>query len=443
MSLLKPFRPVIPVANNDTSTYYVSLQPVVSGKSTSKFVSSKLTFKSSTNEFLLNNSTIGVKTITSTTKPTNPNLGDIWYDTSTDIQFQYIFDGKSYIWVDISSTTFGGIPDRPFWPIPPQPPLGTIKYLIVGGGGGGGGPVQGTTSSSGGGGGGVVTGCLAICRNSTYNIFVGRGGAGGAKTTCPQPNAPGFAGVASNISGSTITTVTALGGGGGASGNYPGVSFAYNQPECGGSGGGGYGFGTPGTNARAFGSPNYNVAGTQGYPGGSQAAGQDILTGGAGGGGAGGTGGNGYVRNLTAPPFGGNGTGGGGIGYTWPFTANTYAGGGGGGSYPPTAPGGAANYGLGGPGGGGRGGGCPIRLSPGTLNSGGGGGGGGAPNEPTSFGGTGGNGIVVLGIPNVIYPRVSAPGGFVTTPPGAPGMTVLTFTSPGLTTNGTFTLTTS
>jgi hypothetical protein len=41
--------------------------------------------------------------ITSTTTPTNPIIGDQWYDSSTDIVYEYINDGTNNIWVDISS----------------------------------------------------------------------------------------------------------------------------------------------------------------------------------------------------------------------------------------------------------------------------------------------------------------------------------------------------
>jgi len=41
----------------------------------------------------------------SATAPASPNVGDQWYDTSTDTLFQYINDGDSNQWVDISSPT--------------------------------------------------------------------------------------------------------------------------------------------------------------------------------------------------------------------------------------------------------------------------------------------------------------------------------------------------
>ena len=41
--------------------------------------------------------------VSSGTSPDNPQLGDQWYDTDTDVIYQYIFDGESFAWVDIST----------------------------------------------------------------------------------------------------------------------------------------------------------------------------------------------------------------------------------------------------------------------------------------------------------------------------------------------------
>ncbi len=115
MSLLKPFRSVIPVANNDTSTYYVSMQPVACGTTSAKFVSANLTFQPSTQTLAVNKSPLiysNTRSIfnltTSPTPPLNPKVGDLWYDTSTDIEFEYIFDGVNLYWVDISSPVIPG-----------------------------------------------------------------------------------------------------------------------------------------------------------------------------------------------------------------------------------------------------------------------------------------------------------------------------------------------
>jgi len=41
--------------------------------------------------------------VSASTKPSNPSLGDSWYNTTTDKTYQYIYDGSTYNWVDISS----------------------------------------------------------------------------------------------------------------------------------------------------------------------------------------------------------------------------------------------------------------------------------------------------------------------------------------------------
>ena len=80
------------------------------------------------NSAVLNNETVGGNlTVTgnivgggvrstsslSSSPPTNPTVGDIWYQTNTDIRYRYTFDGTSRYWVDDSSfvtgaTYFGG-----------------------------------------------------------------------------------------------------------------------------------------------------------------------------------------------------------------------------------------------------------------------------------------------------------------------------------------------
>lgn len=39
---------------------------------------------------------------TGTTPPTGPTVGQMWYDTASDIVFQYFYDGDSYQWVEVS-----------------------------------------------------------------------------------------------------------------------------------------------------------------------------------------------------------------------------------------------------------------------------------------------------------------------------------------------------
>ncbi len=55
----------------------------------------------------------------SATGPSDPARGDHWYDTNEDILYEYIFDGTSAYWIDISSglvsgTTTTVLPFHPF-----------------------------------------------------------------------------------------------------------------------------------------------------------------------------------------------------------------------------------------------------------------------------------------------------------------------------------------
>jgi len=284
-----------------------------------------------------------------------------------------------------------------------------IQYLAVGGGGGGG-------WRGGGGGGGIATGNTTVRCGLSLSITVGGGGSGVANYNNICRPANGAAGVGTNgnnssISGPAIsTTITAQGGGfGGATGS---CGTNVGPGGCGGSGGGA---GTAiGTSTQPSQNPGIANLTNYGNPGGL----------GEGGGGATGVG-------TTA----------GGAGYTWPFTGNIYAGGGGKGGYAGSGAGasGPGGGGAGNPGGGGT---APA----GTPGLGGGGGGAGTnfcsrPRQQ-SYGGPGGSGTVILAVPNIAYPTIVAPGAAVSTPPAAPGYTVLTYTAPTPGTPATFTFTT-
>jgi len=183
-------------------------------------------------------------------------------------------------------------------------------------------------------------------------------------------SSPNLVGNGSNGSQSSFDTVTANGGGGGG---YAGpVGGQGNAGNPGASGGGG-GRGQPGGSATNFPGPL-----AQGFPGGPGVPANF----GAGGGGAGGVGSPGATN--PAP---------GGIGLSNSITGSPVV------------------YATGGPGG------------PGSAGGNGTGDGGSAFNP-------GGPGAVILSIPTPNYPG-SAPGATVTTPPAAPGKTILTFTSSG------------
>ena len=284
-----------------------------------------------------------------------------------------------------------------------QTPVGyTIDYLTVAGGGGG-----SDNYGGGGGAGGFISSSQTFFTGFTYTITVGAGAASTTYNPAPGTGYLSFKGSNTSIVGtqSPALSIVAFGGGAGIGGG--GGNYNPAQPAGGSGGGGGYPQQAGGI---AIGSPGIGVAGTQGYPGANY---QGVFNGGGGGGAS----------------QAGQGQDG-GSGQIWSFNNNRYAGGGGGGGAAPPGQWG----GSGGLGGGGTGK-NQNNLGPGQnageVNTGGGGGGGANFFSSPSIPGAGGSGVVLLAVPNAQYPGVSAPGATVTTPPAAPGRTVLTYTSSG------------
>ena len=122
--------------------------------------------------------------------------------------------------------------------VDPNPDYATIDLLVVGGGGSGSGSIQNYWAGAGGGGGGVVevTDYPVSTSPGSYPITVGPGG--NATAGSPYPTAQAGSGsdtVFTNPSGPL--TITAKGGGGGG-GSGPGVPFAAQRGDEGGSAGG-------------------------------------------------------------------------------------------------------------------------------------------------------------------------------------------------------------
>jgi hypothetical protein len=354
------------------------------------------------------NSDSSITYANTTILPTGFNLlangyyyGNVFVGTETT----YSFDVKATDVENQDATRTFSLTVKSYYP---------IEYLVVAGGGGGGGTGAAGYQGGGGGAGGLYVSTLNVVKGAGYTITVGSGGAGGAARPSPtQAGLRGANGANSIISGySGYTSAVIIPGGGGGGGGGPGGNPAID----GGSGGGGGNAGSPppapgNPSGLATGSPGFGIAGTYGYPGG----GPNNLGHLSGGGGAGGAG-------VGTPDVARAG----GPGYTWPYTGNSYAGGGNAGNYPSPGSGGGG-------GGGGTAGNPPRTGGDGTINSGGGGGGGGwpAPGSPyAAAGGQGGSGVVILAVPTPNYPG-SVPGATVTTPPAAPGKTILTFNSPG------------
>lgn len=52
---------------------------------------------------------LGTKYVAAASAPSNPNLGDQWYNTGTDALYEYISDGTTSYWVDMSSEGAGNL----------------------------------------------------------------------------------------------------------------------------------------------------------------------------------------------------------------------------------------------------------------------------------------------------------------------------------------------
>ena len=258
-----------------------------------------------------------------------------------------------------------------------------VQYLVVAGGAGG-----GWSRGGGGGAGGLLTGTMTLTSGTTYTITVGAGGPGGTAIASTTQN-----GSNSSIS---FNSITAIGGGYGASSNGP-------AGGAGGSGGGG-----------ASGGSGPGGSGTVGQ-GNSGGAGSATL--GAAAGGGGGANGVGSVGGTNA------GAGGSGSASSITGSSVTYAGGGGGGADQATGTGGA-----GGSGGGGTGGSTNGSNTAGTANTGGGGGAGGRGGGSEWNGAAGGSGIVILSIATASYTGVTTGSPTVTT---SGSNTIIKFTASG------------
>jgi hypothetical protein len=193
----------------------------------------------------------------------------------------------------------------------------SVEYLIVAGGGGGGGDRVG----GGGGAGGLLTGFTPPSTGS-FNCIVGNGGS---------------AGIGNNVGGngqnSSIFSLTAIGGGGGAWGNSDGAQRA----ATGGSGGGGADGPSNGYNPGASGTSGQGNSGGRGY---HQSG---VQTNGGGGGGYSSAGTDGSTTSSGAAGYGGNG-----FLSSISGTSVIYSAGGGGGAWSGLSIGFGGNSGVGG-----------------------------------------------------------------------------------------------
>ena len=288
---------------------------------------------------------------TANLRPSNPQTGSLFVETSSSGSNLLVYNGQSG-----SGWEIAGIQTEPKLYTPP--PNGDIEYLVIAGGGSGGGGAAGS-GGAGGAGGYLSSSLSSVVSGSSFTITIGAGSATAALNT------KGGAGSDSTIAGSSISTITANGGGLGG----------YDSSNAGGDGGSG---GGGSTNNGSFSTGGDGTAG-QGNDGGDGAS-LTVHQWAAGGGGGAGSAGETAEGNNNA------GEGGSGLTSKISGTGVERAGGGGGGSWQ------SGYYGTATGGGGNGGGGSGNAGTAGTTNTGGGGGGGGQ----DGAGGTGGSGVAIL-----------------------------------------------
>ena len=239
------------------------------------------------------NDTFAARPAATGTAPTNPTVGEIWFNTSSTPPKAFYWDGAAWKGFSLGAGTAAISSPAPTgrytdaegtWDYYEFTASGTLTVdtagfadaLVVGGGGGGGNAGSGATSYGGGGGGagGHLHTTNVYLPVGSWSVVVGAGGAGGGQ-------------VASNGVTSRINDIFAFGGGAGGEG---GPSNA-----VGGSGGGGSG--------------TSGLAGKNGVPGqGNDGGDSGGLPGsGGGGGGAGAAGGNGTAGTTATVGLGGSG----------------------------------------------------------------------------------------------------------------------------------------
>jgi len=341
---------IIPEGN---ITYYVTLQAANTGKSAVDYVSPLLTYNTGLGSFFVNNRVVPTSNVsslgsivTSPTPPPNPAVGDLWYDSSSDIQFEYVNDGVNRQWVDITGPTMsigGPVSTNNFTYLPftatANPTttrnfgvgdsVGFSTFTSVSGGytaypyiyyiASGTLPTGLTLNSST----GVVSGTPSAVYSSSNVVFGVRDATNSAITTT----------VNFTVTGVIINYLVVSGGGGGGGGHPTG----YGMGGGGGAGGmlcGSF-IGSPGSYTITVGTGGAGGTGaSQGTPGSFSAIvrGPTTIASGTGGGGGG-------LPTVDGPGIGGAGVGGTGSG-----------GGGGGAVRPAGATGGAGGVALGSPG---------------------------------------------------------------------------------------------
>ena len=86
----------------DVITFSLSNNPSVSGNITGNNVFATNIISAAGNIF-----GGGIRSTSGPTAPTNPSVGDFWYNTTTNAQYRFTFDGTDYFWLDDYGSTLG------------------------------------------------------------------------------------------------------------------------------------------------------------------------------------------------------------------------------------------------------------------------------------------------------------------------------------------------
>jgi hypothetical protein len=90
-----------------SSSGYLANSVIISNTTGYLTNTSSLQFFTSNNNLVLTGNVIGggVRSTTSSSAPTSPTVGDIWYETTTDIIYRFTNDGSGNYWLDVTSPT--------------------------------------------------------------------------------------------------------------------------------------------------------------------------------------------------------------------------------------------------------------------------------------------------------------------------------------------------
>jgi hypothetical protein len=86
----------------DTITFSLSDSPSVTGNITGNSIFATNIISAAGNIF-----GGGIRSTSGPTAPANPSVGDFWYNTTTNAQYRFTFDGTDYFWLDDYGSTLG------------------------------------------------------------------------------------------------------------------------------------------------------------------------------------------------------------------------------------------------------------------------------------------------------------------------------------------------